>query len=113
MTQSNVLTIGAAQKAAGDRVRLALDWGNEPAVIELLTDANGNYVSTQTAFMAFSVQCFDVDAPDILSVQLDYPYVLSAILEGGARGYFGIVYSVTLFDPDQTVLTRTGTLQNL
>ncbi len=108
----SILTLGTAEKASGDsNVRLPCDWGNDPAVIQLLTDANDNFLSSATAFTAFNVATSGAGAPTVSGVQLDRSYVLSAKVSGGSTGTYAITYSVTLNNPDATQLNRTGLIK--
>ena len=107
----NVLMIGAAEKAAGDRVRIPCDWGNEPGVQDLLLDSNGNYDSSRTAFTSYNITCTGAGAPIVSALQLDYKYQTSALVQAGSVGTYNLVFSVTLNDGDATVLSRTGTLE--
>lgn len=96
---SSELMVGGAKKTAGDRVRVPCDWGNEPMLIE-------GYAIT-----AYDVTCTGTGAPTVTSKNLDYPYQTSAIVYGGSAGTYNLVYSITLNDPDGTVLSRTGTME--
>ena len=110
---SSVLTLGAAKKAAGDKVRLSIDFGNEPAVVPLLVDSAGNYnyTGTPVTFTAYDVQCSGVGAPTVSSIQLDYAYSVSALVEGGSTGTYDLQFTATVADGDGTELSRTGTLE--
>lgn len=94
-----VLTLGAPQKAAGDKIRIYCDFGNEPLLQQ------GFAIASQTVTAA---------GLTVASVQLDFDYQVSALISGGSSGTdYDITYAVTLDDPDGTILSRTGVLQVL
>ena len=97
----NVLTSGTVQKAAGDTVRIPMDFGNVQQLID-------GY-----AIVAKNVTTSGTGAPTIAGIQLDYPYQVSALFSGGTAGTYDIVFSITLNDPDSTVITRTAPMQIL
>lgn len=97
-----VLTVGTAEKAAGDRIRLPMDFGNEPLLIQGYTISSYTVTSTGTG------------APTISGAQLDYAYQVSALVSAGTAGAtYYIVYSITLNDPDATIIQRTGAIRIL
>lgn len=109
-----VLTLGSAQKAAGDRIRVSLDWGDEPSLIGLLTDVEGDFnYQAAAAISAYNTSTSGVGAPTVLLQQLDFPYQQSALLVGGSVGTYDILFSATIADADGTILSRTGTLEVL
>jgi hypothetical protein len=92
-----VLTIGVAEKAVGDKIRLPIDFGNEPLLIE-----------------GHSIVTFDVTAVglSVSSKQLDYAYQVSAVIDGGVAGTeYDVVYTIVLDDPDASEFSRTGVLR--
>ena len=95
-----VLVVGVAEKAAGDRVRIAMDFGNEPLLIA-----------------GYTIVDFDVTvtAPlTVASVQVDYPFQISGLFEAGTAGTtYDVVFWIQLDDPDATELERTMTLNVL
>lgn len=96
---SAVLTSGVAQKAAGDTVRMPMDFGNIKQLIAGYSVVGYSVVATGLT----------VTAP-----QLDYPYQLSAVFSGGVSGTkYDCVFTITLNDPDATVISRTGVLSIL
>lgn len=96
---SSVLTLGAPQKAAGDKIRIYCDFGNEPLLQQ------GYAISAQTV---------TATGLTVAGVQLDYDYQVSALISGGTAGTdYNVVFTVTLDDPDATILSRTGVLQVL
>ncbi len=97
----SVLTVGVAQKATGDRIRLACDFGNEQALID------------GAAIASYTVTCVGTGHPLVTAEQLDYSYQVSAIFSGGSIGAFDCVFTITLNDADATVIQRTGTLKVL
>jgi len=112
MAASPVLTIGTAFKAAGDQnVRMPLDLGDEPLVIELLTDpTTGEYDPNAAAIQTASVSV-SPSGPTLSRTQLDYPYQISCLVSGGTAGTaYNLTYSITLMDADATILTRVGAL---
>lgn len=117
MAASSVLTIGQAQKAAGDvRVRLPCDFGDDPMIVSLLLNADGDYDATLTAILGFNVTCTSdegLNPPLVTAKTLDFPYVVSGAFSGGDVGTFNVAYSVSVNNPDLTELVRTGILQNL
>lgn len=95
-----VMTVGQAEKAAGDSIRMPMDFGNEPLLIQ-------GY-----SIIAKNVVCPDAGAPSITGIQLDYAYQVSALISGGTAGEtYGIVFTITLNDPDNSELSRTGLLK--
>lgn len=107
---SNVLTSGTAQKAAGDAVRLPMDFGD----VSALND--GAYVQDGALVMPVGIIDYDVTCTGLTvsDMNLDYPYQLSAKFSGGAAGTtYSAVFSITLDDDDATVISRTGPLKVL
>ncbi len=99
---STILTVGTAEKAAGDRIRLPCDFGNEPLLIAGYTIAS------------YTVTCTGTGAPTISGAQLDYAYQVSALVAAGTAGAtYSLVYTITLNDPDATIIARTGSLRIL
>lgn len=99
---ANVLMEGMAQKAAGDKVRIAADFGNEPLLIQ------GYSITSQ------NVTCADGSPPTISGIQLDYAYQVSALFDGGTAGtQYNIVFTIVLDDPDASEIARTGILSVL
>ncbi len=97
-----VLVVGVAEKASGDKIRLPMDFGNEPLLIQ-------GY-----RIVSFGASTSGSGAPTVTGAQLDYPYQLSCLVDGGTSGSsFDIVYSVTFNDPDSSVRARTGVLKVL
>ena len=97
-TATPVLTQGKAEKASGDTLRFPLDVGDDPLLI-----AGFNIV-------AKSVSTTGTGAPSLSGLQLDYRYQVSCLISGGSPGTYGIAFSVTLDDPDASVISRTGIL---
>lgn len=98
-----VLTTGAAKKTAAAKVRVPCDFGDLPALIAGYTIVDK------------SVTCSGSGAPTVSGVQVDYTldgvaYQISALFDGGTPGSYDVVFSVTLNDPDATVVTCTGVL---
>jgi hypothetical protein len=91
--------VGVAEKAAGDRIRIPIDFGNEDLLIQGYTIAS------------YDVTCSDVGAPTISGKQLDYPFQLSAVFSAGTPGTYSVVYSIVLNDVDASAIVRTATLQ--
>ena|ERR1700684_4024697 len=110
---TNALMSGTAQTTAGSRVRIPCDFGNEPLLTEGADVVDGMLV------LPYQITSFSVTTvPSNLSVtapQLDYPYQISALISGGTAGgtVYYVVYTITLNDPDQTVISRTGAIQVL
>lgn len=98
-----VLTSGVAEKAAGDAVRIPMDFGN----IQQLIDG--------ALIVSYDVTCSTPGAPTISSKQLDYSYQVSALFSGGTPSPtpYDIVFSITLDDGDSTTIVRTGPLRIL
>jgi hypothetical protein len=97
---------------AGDRIRVSCDYGNERVLTTNAQLVDGVLV------LPYSIVNFNVttvNSPNDLTItaaQLDTPYQVSALISGGSAGntYF-LQYSITLNDPDQTTIVRTGPLQ--
>lgn len=84
---------GAIQKAAGAKLRFAVDFGDEPLLIE-----------------GYEASSYDVSCPSLTvsGPQLDYPYQLSAEFSGGSAGTeYEAVYTLNLNDPDSSIVTCT------
>lgn len=97
-----VLVEGVTEKAASDRVRMPMDFGNEPLLIQGYT------------IVSYNVSCSDTDPVLITGKQLDYAYQISGLISGGTSGVdYNIVFTLTLDDPDASVITRTGVLKCL
>lgn len=96
---SAALVVGVSEKAAGDTIRLPCDFGNEPLLLQGYTITSYNVTTGGTG------------APTITAKQLDYSYQVSALFAGGTAGIYDVVYTVTLNDPDNSVLSRTGSLK--
>ncbi len=97
-----VLVVGVAEKAAGDKVRIPIDFGNEPLLLQ-------GYTIT-----SYTVTTSGTGAPTISGKQLDYAYQVSALFTGGTAGStYDVVYSITLDDPDTSIRSRTGSLKVL
>lgn len=109
-TATPVLVVGTAEKAAGDGIRIPLDWGDEPAFIDALTDANGNYDPDANVISSYDITISGTGAPTISLKQKDYNYSTSAFVSAGSAGSYNLVYTVTLNDADGTQLSRTGAL---
>lgn len=110
---SAVLTQGNAEKAVGDSIRCSMDFGNEPKLISLLTDANGDFNSAATAIASFDVACTGATGtpPTVSGKQQDYTYQISAKFSGGTPGQYNAVFTIVLNDADATTLERTGALR--
>lgn len=111
---SSVLMLGAAKKSAGDQnLRLPCDFGDDPFVIALLVDSDGEYdpAAAAVAFASYNVTCSGDGAPLVAAKTLDYPYQISAAFSGGDVGTYDVVFTATLTNADATVLSRTGTLE--
>ena len=94
---SNVLVSGKALKAAGDKVRIGMDFGNLPQLIAGYSIAS------------YTITCSGLT---VASPQMDYTYQISALFSGGTAGTdYSAVYTVTLDDPDATIVSRTGTIR--
>lgn len=96
-----VLMQGNAQKAAGDSVRMACDWGDEPLLIAGAT------------ITSFNITCSGVGAPTVTAKFQDYAYQTSALIAGGVPGSYELVFSIVLNDSDASELVRTGVLRIL
>lgn len=95
-----VLVQGEAEKAAGDSIRIPMDFGNEPLI------------KAGARVAAFNVTCTGTPSPpSVTAKQLDYYYQLSALFVGGSAGTYSAVYQITLDDADATVIVRTGILK--
>ncbi len=93
------LVSGAAQKTAGSRQRLAMDFGNVQQLIDGATITGTPTVSATPSGLTIS------------GVQLDYAYQVSALFEGGTGGSdYDVTFAITLDDADATVFSRTATL---
>lgn len=112
---SNVLTSGTVQKAAGDSVRLPMDFGDIPQLIDGAAVVDGVLV------LAVNVLSYTVTAPALVlaggtvrSAQMDYPYQTSAKFSGGVAGStYDCVFTIVLDDADNTQYSRTGPLRVL
>lgn len=97
---SSVLTQGTAQKSAGDKVRFAMDFGNDPLIIK------GYTITAYTVTVTGSGSIAASDA------QLDYAYQVSALIQGGLSGtQYEVVFTITLNDPNASQIVRTGLLE--
>lgn len=100
----NVLSLGAARKAAASKVRIPCDFGN----LELL---KAGYT-----IAAYSVSCSGAGAPTVTDQQIDYTapngaaYQISALFTGGSPGTYDAVYWVRLTDPNASEYQATGPL---
>lgn len=93
----STLVVGKAEKAAGDKIRLPMDFGNEPLLID-----------------GAAIVTYDVTAAGltVTAKQLDYDYQVSALIDGGVSGtVYDVTYSITLDDPDDTEIVRVGQLE--
>lgn len=97
-TATPVLTQGKAEKASGDALRFPLDFGDDPLLI------------AGFSIVAKSASTSGTGAPTLSGLQLDYRYQVSVVISGGSPGTYGISISVTLDDPDSSVISRTGIL---
>lgn len=88
------LVDGVFEKAAGDTIRCAMDFGWEPLLI------NGATIIT------FSVVSSGSGAPTVTASQLDYPYQISALVSGGTPGQYSLIYTIQLSDPDSSIIQR-------
>lgn len=107
---ATVLASGTGQKAAGDTIRLAMDFGDIAAL------AAGAAVTDGELVMGVEIADYDVTAAGLTvsGLQLDYPYQVSAKFSGGAAGTtYDCVFAITLDDSDGTVISRTGQLKVL
>jgi len=98
-----ILTSGYVQIARGDKVRLAMDFGDIPQLIDGAT------------IVTHDVTCATTGAPAITGENLDYPYQLSALFDATAAtaGSYEILFTITLNDSNSTVIARTGGLKVL
>jgi len=101
---SSELMVGVVKKTAGDRIRVACDWGNEP----LLT---ANAAGLAYTITAYTVSCSGSGAPTVTGAQKDNAYTTSAVVAGGSVGTYDLVFTATFDDPDATVLSRVGVLE--
>ena len=95
----NVQTSGTAQKAAGAKLRMACDFGDDPRLI-----AGATIVS------------YDVTAAGLVisGKQLDYAYQVSAVIDGGTAGTtYDVIFTLTLNDADASIITCTAPLEVL
>jgi len=100
MAELNLVT-GTAQKTAGSRQRMAMDFGN----IQQLIDG--------ASIVAQSVSA-SPSGLTITGVQVDYGYQVSALFAGGTGGVdYAVTFAITLDDADATIVSRTATLSVL
>lgn len=104
---TQVLSLGAAKKAAASRLRIPCDFGD----LALLRDG--------CTIAAYAVTIAGAGAPAVSDTQVDYTapngaaYQISALFDGGTAGSYDITYSITLDDPDASEFTCVGVLQVL
>lgn len=104
----NVLTSGTAQKAAGDTVRMPMDFGDTPQLCD------GAAVTDDVLVLETNVADYTVTAAGLTvsGKQLDYAYQVSAVFAGGTAGQtYDCVFAITLDDADGTIVSRTGPLK--
>ncbi len=105
----DTLTIGAVSKTEADAIRVYCDFGNQPEVIDLLVDADGDYDPDAVAFSSVNVTTSGSGAPTVSAIQQDYNYQLSARVSGGSAGDYGVTFAVVL--PGGVTISRTGNVQ--
>lgn len=105
---ANVLTSGAIEKAVGDAIRLPMDFGDIPQLIDGATVTDG------VLFLTTAVASYTVVASGLTvsGARLDYPYQVSAVFAGGTAGTtYNAVFTIVLDDADGTTYSRTGPLR--
>jgi hypothetical protein len=108
----NVMTSGTAEKSAGDRVRLPIDFGDEPLLIDGVTIVNGALTLVRN-IVGFTMTTGGGSAPSVTNVQKDYPYQISGLFSGGSPGTYDVTCTITLNDPDATVISRIAPIRVL
>jgi len=93
------LVSGTATKSAGSRQRFSMDFGNIQQLIDGYTIVGTPTVSASPSGLTIS------------GVQLDYSYQVSALFAGGTVEVdYTVTFSITLSDPDATIISRKATL---
>lgn len=93
------LVSGTAQKTAGSRQRLSMDFGNIQQLIDGATIAGTPTVTASPSGLTIS------------GVQLDYSYQVSALFVGGTADVdYTVTFAITLNDADATIISRKATL---
>lgn len=108
---TQVLSLGAAKKAAASRLRIPCDFGD----LALLRDGY-----TIAAYAVTIAGAGDrVAVPAVSDTQVDYTapngaaYQISALFDGGTAGSYDVTYFITLDDPDASEFACVGVLQVL
>lgn len=105
--------LGTIIKASAEKLRLPVDFGDVPQLVAGASGGAPDPLVLATTIASYDVACTGTGAPTVSRVQLDYPYQLSALFSGGtpttgaSQGY-PATYTITLDDPDGTVVVRTG-----
>lgn len=102
------LTSGTVQIAAGDLVRLPMDFGNIRQLVAGAAVVNGVLALT-TTIASYSITTGDPGLA-VTRPQLDYPYQISGLFQAITPGTYAATFRITLNDPDATVVTRVGTV---
>lgn len=93
------LVSGTAQKSAGSRQRMSMDFGNIQQLIDGATITGTPVVTALPSGLTIS------------GISLDYSYQVSALFAGGTAGVdYSVTFAITLNDVDATVISRTATL---
>jgi hypothetical protein len=89
-----------------------MDFGDEPVLIAGAEVVNGVLVLAIN-IVSYTVTCTPTGAPTVSGKQLDYPYQVSAVFTGGTsqQAYYDAVFTITLNDADNTVISRTGQIK--
>lgn len=109
----NVMVSGTAKKAAAGKERFPVDFGDAPALIALalpqLVDGALPDPLTDPLIASYTVTGGGLT---VTSVQLDYPYQLSAVFAGGTAGTtYDAVFTITVDDADGTIITCTAPIE--
>ena len=106
-------SLGTVQKTVAEIIRLPVDFGDVPQLIAGASGGAPNPLVMAVTIQSHNVVCSGSGAPTVSAQQLDYPYQLSALFTGGTASPSGspgypVTYTITLNDPDGTVIQRTG-----
>lgn len=104
------LVSGTAQKAAGDTVRMPMDFGDVPALYRGVAVTDGALVM-DVEVASYDVTTSGSGAPTVSGKQLDFPYQVSALFIGGSAGEYNVTFRITLDDADSTVISRVARLK--
>jgi len=110
---SSANELGTITKTAAERLRLPVDFGDVPQLVAGASGGAPDPLVMSVNIASYNVTCTGTGAPTVSRQQLDYPYQLSALFSGGtpttgsSAGY-PVSYTITLDDPDATVIVRQG-----